>query len=220
LVEFAQAVRATLVSRDPALQPKLKSVRMSGMIQRRTLLSALPFLAACARAQSAPAAISKADMTGMPDDAVSQLTGGPGKVVWFNFTGTVRLKADNANVRPATLLRAIATSAQGSTARVFDIWQIARGQPIAAPSVTQLASTDMPAYAANDAGTQSVWLNRSFVHPALNRPIETSRMATVGARVIAIDATQIWLLEGGVTATQQALTGPTLAAYTAWMAGT
>jgi hypothetical protein len=212
---------ATLVSRGPTLQPKLKLVRMRVMIQRRTLISALPFafLAACARAQSVPAALPKADMTGMPDSAILELTGGPGKVVWFNLTGTVRLIAGNANVRPATLMRAIATSAQGGSARVFDIWRVDGSQPIAAASVTQIASADMPAYGANDAGTQSVWLNRSFVHPALNRPIETSRMATVGARVIAIDATQIWLLEGGVTATQQALTGPTLAAYTAWMAG-
>jgi hypothetical protein len=192
------------------------------MIQRRTLLSALPlaFLAACARAQSAPAAaLPKADVTGMPDNAILELTGGPGKVAWFNLTGTVRLIAGNANVRAASLMRAIATSAQGGSARVFDIWQIAGGQPVAAASLTQLVNPDMPAYAANDAGTQSVWLNRSFTHPALNRPIETSRMASARARVIALDATQIWLLEGGVTATRQVLTGPTLAAFTAWMAG-
>jgi hypothetical protein len=191
------------------------------MIQRRTLLSALPFafLAACARAQSAPAALPKADMTGMPDNTILELTGGPGKVVWFNLTGTVRLIAGNANVRPATLLRAIATSAQGGTARVFDIWRIEGAQPIFGPSVTQLANADMPAYAANDAGSQSVWLNRSFIHPALDRPIETSRMSPNGARVMAIDASQIWLLEGGVSIAQQALTGPALAAFTTWVAG-
>lgn len=190
------------------------------MIKRRTLLSALPFLfaAACARANASQTPAAKTgDMSGMSGDTLAQLTGGVGKIAWLSLAGTVRLTADNANVRAATLKRAIMLGADGTTARIFDIWQIGNETAIVGPSVT--GGTGQSEAGPNDAGTDSVWLVRSFAHPAFHAPIETSRLASTGARVIAIDATQIWAVEGGVVATAPALTGAALAAFDAWRAG-
>jgi hypothetical protein len=193
---------------------------MTNMIQRRALLSAFPvlFAAACARAQATPQPAAKAgDMTGMSGATLVELTGGPGQVAWLTMTGTVRLTAENANVRPASLKRAIMLSRDGTSARIFDVWQIGDQAAVAGPSVTK--GTSRSETGPNDNGTDSVWLNRSFTHAALQAPIETSRLSRTGARVIAVDATQIWLVEGGVDANVPALMGPILAAFDAWRAG-
>jgi hypothetical protein len=190
---------------------------MRDMIQRRTLLSALPVLlaAACARAQATPQPAAKAgDMTGMGGATLTELTGGPGKVAWLILTGTVRLSAANANVRPAGLKRAIMLGRDGTSARIFDIWKIGDQAAIAGPSVTRGRSESEAG--PNDAGTDGVWLSRSFSHPALQAPIEQSRLSRAGARVMAIDATQIWLVEGGLAPTAPILTGAVSAAFEAW----
>ena len=189
---------------------------MTIMIQRRTLLSALPFVfaAACARAQGTPQPVVKpADMTGMSEQTLSDLTGGVGKVVWLDLSGTVRLIAANANARPATLKRAIMLGADGTSARIFDVWQDAAAAPVSAPSLTR--TRGQSATGPNEAGMQSVWLSRAFVHPALTDPIELSRLSTIGARVMAIDATQIWLVEGGIGAAPS-LTTTARVSFDAW----
>jgi hypothetical protein len=187
------------------------------MIQRRTLLAAFPLalVSACARAQpTSNQALPTADMAGMAGQTLADLTGGPGKVAWLSLTGTVRLTAGNGDVRPATLKRAIAmsTGADGkASAKIFDIWQIAALPAMAAPSAT--LTTQM---LADEEG--AIWLARSFTHLALNKPIESSRLSRTNARVIAIDATQIWLLDGAVTSEPQALSGEALNAFEAWRA--
>ncbi len=186
------------------------------MMKRRTLLTALPFafIAACARAQAGQTPPAKAaDMAGMPGASLAELTGGPGKVAWLNLAGSVRLTAANANVRPATLMRAIMMAADGTSARIFDIWQITGQAPVAGPSTSRAdgGSETGP----NDAGVDSIWLTRSFTHLALTNPIEYSRISRTGARVIAIDATQIWALEGGIGA-PPSLNGSALAAFNTW----
>jgi hypothetical protein len=193
---------------------------MSDMIKRRTLLSAFPFMfaAACARAQASQQPLANAgDMSGVGGGTLVELTGGVGKVVWLTFAGIVRLTAANANVRPATLKRAIMLGADGTSARIFDIWQIGELAPVAASSVSQ--GTGQSETGPNDAGIDSVWLSRSFMHAALLAPVENSRLSRTGARVMAIDATQIWLVEGGIATTAPTLTGATLAAFDAWRAG-
>lgn len=193
---------------------------MKNMMKRRTLLSALPFVfaAACARAQgSRQASATTSDMSGMSGDTLSALTGGLGKVVWLAFAGTVRLTVANANARPASLQRAIMLGPDGTSARVFDIWQVGDAVPVAGPSLTRgIARSET---GPNDAGTASVWLTRSFTHPALQAPIENSRLARDGSRVIAIDATQIWVVEGGIAAAAPVLTGAALTAFDAWRVG-
>jgi hypothetical protein len=194
---------------------------MKDMIQRRTLLSALPFafLAACTRAEAGrqPSQPTSADMTGMTGEALVDLVGGVGKVAWLTLAGTVRLKAGNDNVRQATLHRALTLTDNGSAARVFDVWQIAGGPALAGPSVT--SGTGRSEIGSNDLGVASVWLKRHFSHSALQTPIESSRLAREDARVMAIDATQIWLLEGGAAPNAPALTGADLAAFEAWRVG-
>jgi hypothetical protein len=189
------------------------------MIQRRALLFALPFtiLAGCGRARAGqdPAATA-GDMSGVSGQTLNELIGGVGKVAWLSLAGTVRLSAGNANVRPAKLTRAMRLSADGSSARLFDIWQIGDGQVIAGPSITIGAGQSETG--PNDSGTQSVWLNRSFTHTAFKNPIEFSRLSPKGARVVAIDATQIWLVEGGLMASAPTLASDALAAYKAWQA--
>lgn len=192
---------------------------MIDMIQRRTLLSALPFVfvSACARAQaSQQPAVKAADMTGMSGSSLGDLVGGVGKVAWLTLTGSVRLTAANANARPATLHRALMMNADGTSARLFDVWQVTGGAAVAGPSVTSGAGRAETG--PNDLGDDGVWLKRSFTHGALQTPIENSRLTRTQARVMAIDATQVWLLEGGVVATAPTLTGPALAAFEAWRA--
>ncbi len=190
---------------------------MIDMIKRRTLLAALPllFASACARAQGSQQSSAKtSDMPAMSGQALSELTGGAGKIVWLALVGTVRLSAGNANVRPATLKRALKLNSDGTSAQLFDIWQIGAEAAVTGPSVTSGASQS--ATGPNDAGVDSVWLDRAFSHTALRAPIEISRLSRANARVIAIDATQIWLLEGGLSANSPALTGADLAAFDAW----
>jgi hypothetical protein len=187
------------------------------MIQRRTLLSALPFvfISACARAQpSAPPSAPPPNTIMTSNGVLSEMIGGAGKVAWFSFAGTVRLSSDNADVRPATLLRAITVATDSASMRMFDIWQIAGSPALAADS--QTAGTGVADDSLNDAGANGVWLMRSFAHPALDRPIESSRLSPVNARVMAIDATQIWLLEGALTQTAPALSAQAQAAFAAW----
>jgi hypothetical protein len=187
---------------------------MNNMIKRRTLLSALPlaFISACARAQ--PAATSATTMTAPAGDMLAALTGGAGRIAWLSLTGTVRESRANANVRPAKLLRAL--MADGGGARIFDIWQMGSEPAIAAASQAGTASNWQ--VGPNDGGVESLWLNRAFAHPALDLPIEASRLSATAARVLAIDATQIWLLEGGLLPAAPALDGPALAAFTTWRA--
>lgn len=195
-------------------------MRMSDMIKRRTLLSALPFMfaAACARAQpSQTPATNAGDMTGMSGQTLTELTGGAGKIAWLVMTGTVRLSAANANVRPATLQRAIMLNGDGRSAHLFDIWQIGTDAAVVGASVTTGAGQSQTG--PNDAGTDSVWIDRSFAHTALQSPIEVSRLSRVRARVMAIDATQIWLVEGGIAGTAPVLSGTDLAAFEAWRVG-
>jgi hypothetical protein len=192
------------------------------MIKRRTLLSALPLglfpavLTACARAQPVEAGLSKgADMAGMAGEALTALTDGAGGLAWLKLAGTVRLSVANANVRPATLYRAVMAAGDGTSARIFDVWQIADLPPIAAPSITR--GSGSASVALNDAGIESLWVDRAFTHTALQNPIELSRLARERARVIAIDATQIWLLEGNV-APAPTLSSASAAAFDAWRA--
>jgi hypothetical protein len=192
-------------------------MRIVDMIKRRTLLAAFPLalVSACARAQPTNnQALSSADMAGMAGQTLADLTGGPGKVAWLSLNGTVRLTVGNDDVRPATLKRAItmSTGADGkASAKIFDIWQIAALPGVAAPSATLSTQT-------LDDAEGAIWLMRSFTHRALNKPIESSRLSRTNARVIAIDATQIWLLDGAVTPEPQALSGEALNAFEAWRA--
>jgi hypothetical protein len=189
------------------------------MIQRRTLLFALPFtiLAGCARARGGQQSVATAgDLSGMSGQSLNDLIGGVGKVAWLSLAGTVRLTAGNANVRPVKLTRAMKLNSDGTSAQLFDVWEIGDGQIIAGPSITKGAGQSETG--PNDNGTQSVWLNRSFTHSAFRNPIEFSRLAPKGARVVAIDATQIWLVEGGLMANAPTLAGDTLTAYNAWQA--
>lgn len=189
------------------------------MIQRRTLLAAfsLAFTGACARATAgAQSPTNKGDLTGMQGQTLSDLIGGPGKVAWLALSGTVRTTLGNANVRPATLQRAMMLSGDATSARLFDVWQIAGEAAIGQPSPT--GATGRAEIGPNDAGVEAVWLSRSFVHGAHQSPIEHSRLAADGARVIAIDATQIWVLEGGIATAAPTLAGPALSAFEAWRA--
>lgn len=150
----------------------------------------------------------------MRSGVLSEMIGETGKVAWFSFAGTVRLSSGNADVRPATLLRAITMATDSASVRMFDVWQITGSPVLAADSQTLGigAADDGP----NDTGTNGLWLTRSFAHPALDRPIEVSRLTREGARVMAIDATQIWLLEGALTQTAPTLSAQAQAAFTAW----
>jgi hypothetical protein len=186
------------------------------MMKRRTLLTALPFafLAACSRAQAGQQ--SGAPASDISKQALLDLTGGVGKIVWLSLAGTVRLTAGNADVRSASLYRAVRLGADGISVRLFDVWQVTGDAVVAGPSI---ASDDSGAETtANDAGVDSFWLSRSFTLAGLQAPFEHSRLSREGARVIAIDATQIWLLEGGIAATPPPLADAMLVAFEAWKA--
>lgn len=193
-------------------------MRITNMIKRRTLLSALPllFASACARAQPT-ASGQNAAITAPSSTALTALIARPGDIAWLSFTGTVRLKEGNADVRPATLLRAMTVKEGTNAARYFDIWQIAGTPAIAAPTLLRGAGTMKSQQ--SDAGTEALWLEQSFAHPAFDRPVEYSLLAPTNARVMAIDATQIWLLDGALLRTPPALSGEAQAAFTAWRAG-
>ena len=193
-------------------------------MKRRALLITFPFviLAACARVQPVGSQAGVAsDLTGMAGQNLRDLTGGVGQIVWLSLTGYVRLIAGNTDVRPATLQRAIMMGADGSSARIFDVWQIVGSAPLAGPSTsvafgrsgTKSSQTSNETF--NEDGATGLWLNRNFTHAAFNNPIESSRLSRLGARVLAIDATQIWLVEGGV-GTAPALVDENLAAFEAW----
>ncbi|MEN9855017.1 MAG: hypothetical protein RL186_679 [Pseudomonadota bacterium] len=181
------------------------------MIQRRTLLTALSlsllpaFMSACARAQPSPAAT-----------ATGPLLTGDDAIVWLRLSGTVRQSLANAAPRKANLLRAIGGNADTKTLRVFDIWQVEGGPEIAAasPNMGPLNLTSAP----NDLGSPSLWLERTFTHPALTRPLEFSRLSTTTARILILDPTQIWLLEGS-TIQDPSLSPASQAAFEGWRRG-
>jgi hypothetical protein len=187
------------------VKPNPETVRMHNMIKRRTLLSALPLgilsplLAACARAQPIASVPTQAPAESPMSAQVLAFFGAtPRDIVWLKFTGSVRLVADNANPRPATLLRALGASKDGTATRFFDVWQT-EGEPVkAGPSDTRgQAETVLEA---NDLGTQGIALARAFAHPAFDKPYEFTRLTPQNGRILAIDNSQIWLLDGGISA--------------------
>jgi hypothetical protein len=192
------------------------------MIKRRTLLSALPlgilspFLAACAQAQPAGSLPAQAQASiPMSAQVLAFLGGAPGGVVWLKFTGSVRLIAGNDNPREATLYRAVAATKDTTASHFFDIWQIGTDPISAAASLTSgQADTVLEG---NDLGAKGIALTRAFTHPALERPYEFSRLVGTNARVMVIDQTQIWLLDGGISPSPS-LNGATQAAFAAWRA--
>ena len=193
-------------------------------MKRRALLTIFPFvfIAACARTQPIGAQAGVAsDLTGMAGQNLRDLTGGGRQIVWLSLAGHVRLSAGNTDVRSATLQRAIMMSADRSSARIFDVWQIAGAAPLAGPSTSVASgrsdtkSNQTSNEASIEDGATGLWLNRTFSHAAFNNPIESSRLSRVAARVLAIDATQIWLVDGGV-GVAPALAGENLAAFEAW----
>jgi hypothetical protein len=187
---------------------------MDGMMNKRSFLAALPlfFAAACARAQTGQSPLS-ADLSNMPPQSLNELAGANSGLAWFKFEGTARLSANNENVRPVVLHRAIATGTDGRSARIFDIWQVGDLAPSAGASVTanDFGSNAEP----NDAGHSSIWLDRAFSHPALQKPIELSRMSATLARVMVIDADEIWLVEGGLAAAPN-MNPTAVAAFQTW----
>ncbi len=183
-------------------------------MKKRTFLTALPFFmaAACARAKAGHAEASS-DLNGMPQASLAELLNNSGAVAWYKFEGSVRLIAGNANDRSASLHRAIAANEGGRSVRVFDVWQVEGVVLSASASVTiidQGSSSDP-----NDAGTNGIWFNRTFTNSAMRNPSERSRLSRTSARVMVIDATQIWLVEGGLS-TAPGLNGVALAAFEAW----
>jgi hypothetical protein len=169
------------------------------MIQRRTLLSALPIavLAACGRPQATQAAArAEPDMSGLPAQSLTTLLGGDAGVTWLTARGTVRQLATNAQVRPASLQRAIAVSPDGKSARFFDVWQIGNEAPQF--GAVQKRGDSESQIAPNDLGENSLWLQRGFFHPAFQSPLEVSRLARKAARVMVLDTSQIWLVEGDI----------------------
>jgi hypothetical protein len=205
------------------LQPIEGKIRMTNMIKRRTLLSVLPFaflspiLAACARAQPVG---SPATPTPVASPMSAQLLAffgaTPRDIVWLKFTGSVRLIANDANPRPATLLRALGATKDGTATQFFDLWQIGNEPAQAGPSATRgQAQTVLEA---NDLGTQGIALERALSHAALNNPYEFSRLAPQNGRIMVIDRTQIWLLDGGIS-TPPPMDAVSSAAFAAWREG-
>lgn len=189
------------------------------MIKRRSILTILPaaVLAACARVQAEQSA-PQAQAQSQPRSALMALISATDQTAWLVLTGTVRLRAGNSDVRSATLHRAVRAGRDGGTVRYFDVWksegaQGIIGSAISGPSLTRtdMRSQDGP----NDAGIDGFWLNRTFTHQALLNPVECSRLARSNARVMAIDATQIWLVEGGVGSAPE-LSMEARAQFNAW----
>ena len=182
------------------------------MIQRRTLLLSAPFalLSACAKAE---AVSTSSDLGTTSSSAVTGLAPKANEVVWLQLKGTVRTSEATADVRPATLHRALVrreTRAGVNETKFFDLWQSA-GQPaVAGPSSTRQLRLLQD-------GANGFWLEREFTHPALTKGVESSRLARSGASVLAISGKQIWLLAGGLGAAPT-LTADQAAQFNAWLA--
>ncbi len=181
------------------------------MIQRRTLLLSAPFafLSACSKAE---AVATTSDLGTAASPAVTALAPRADEVVWLQFKGTVRTSEALADVRAATLHRAVvrrAANSEGGETKFFDLWQSA-GQPaVAGPSATRKLRLLQD-------GTNGFWLEREFTHPALVKGVESSRLARAGASVLALNGKQVWLLTGSV-GSAPALTVDQTAQFNAWL---
>ena len=170
-----------------------------GMMKRRTLVFALPFafLSACAKAKT-PAA--SGDLGGVSTSGLEPLFSAGEDVVWLGLVGTVRTSNDLADVRAAQLFRAIAMPAGAANAveapqagaKMFDIWQIGSEAPVSGPSRTTALRTTL-------LNSEGLWLEREFTHPAIKAGVESSRLAKEQANMIALNGTQIWVLNGGIS---------------------
>jgi hypothetical protein len=175
------------------------------------------FAAACGRASAEqgsgePAALTReSERTGL-----NALVGSVGVPRWVRLTGSVRDTLGNANPRDAVLDRAILLDTAGSAPRFFDQWSVAGAVVSAAPSVSvgQPEITDAPLSATQ----QSVWLERAVSYPGLVKPIEVL-LAQEKIRVMMIDATQIWLVDGGLASAAPALSAQARTAFDAWRRG-
>ncbi|MFM1977100.1 MAG: hypothetical protein RL145_1946 [Pseudomonadota bacterium] len=194
------------------MQPNGARLRINGMIQRRTLLLSAPFalLSACSKAE---AVATNSDLGAAASPAVTALAPKANEVVWFQFKGTVRTSEALADVRAATLHRAMvrrAASSEGGETKFFDLWQSA-GQPaVVGPSATRKLRSLQD-------GANGFWLEREFTHAALAKGVESSRLARAGAAVLALSGKQVWLLTGGVGA-EPTLTTDQSTQFNAWIA--
>lgn len=197
---------------------------MIGMMKRRTFLSALPlgflspFLAACAQAQptSGGTGNQAAAATAMSGQVHSFLGVAAGAVVWLKLTGTVRLVAGNANPRPATLWRAVTSMREGEGTRFFDLWQ--EGQTALLADNSSSRGPAITTVEANDLGVNGIALSRALAHPAFVDGTEFSRLSPQSSRVLVIDKTQIWLLDGAI-GDPPAMDSATQAKFNAWKNG-
>jgi hypothetical protein len=183
------------------------------MIERRTLLLAAPFalLSACSKAE---AVTSSSDLGSAASTAAHDVAPKVNEVVWLQFNGTVRTSEALADVRPATLHRALVrrqTSAGASETNFFDLWQRAGEPAVAGPSSTRQVRH------LHD-GANGFWLEREFTHPALVKGVESSRLARAGASVLALSGKQVWLLTGKIGA-PPTLTGDQTTQFSAWLTG-
>ena len=182
------------------------------MIQRRTLLLSAPFafLSACTKAE---AVTTDSDLGTSASSAVSALAPKANEVVWLEFKGRVRTSGALADVRPATLKRAVvrrSVNSPGGETNFFDLWQTAGEPAVIGPSATRQLRLLQD-------GANGLWLEREFTHPALAKGVESSRIARAGAHILALNGKQTWLLSGGVS-TAPALTGDQTTQLNAWLA--
>lgn len=188
-------------------------LRITAMIQRRTLLLSAPFalLSACSKAE---AVSPTSDLGTASSSAITGLAPRTDEVVWLQLKGNVRTSEALVDVRQAILHRALVrreTGAGASETKFFDLWQIA-GQPAVAG-----ASSTRQLRLLQD-GSNGFWLEREFTHPALTKGVESSRLARSGARVLVLSGKQVWLLAGG-TSTAPTLTADQAAQFNVWLTG-
>jgi hypothetical protein len=202
------------------VKPNLLLVRNTMMINRRTLfLSGFPILglaAACTPAR-APAAQNTPSTrpAQSPPPGLAGLASTDGQPVWMLFEGRVRKSLDNSDPRPVILNRAVTIGLPNQPPRFFDQW-IVDGRPyVAGPS----QSTEPATFAEgiNDLGDVGVWVERRFSLDRFEKPVEFSRLATQSARMMIIDANEVWLVDGGVTNTPPTLAPAEKAAFDAWV---
>ncbi|WP_395779110.1 hypothetical protein [Aquidulcibacter sp.] len=195
------------------MQPIDARLRIKAMIQRRTLLLSAPFalLSACSKAE---AVSPTSDLGAAASPAVTGLAPRANEVVWLQLKGTVRTSEALVDVRQAILHRALVrreTGGGASETKFFDLWKSA-GQPAVAG-----ASSTRQLRQLQD-GTNGLWLEREFTHPALVKGVESSRLARSGANVLALNGKQIWLLAGGL-GSAPTLTADQAAQLNVWLTG-
>lgn len=197
------------------MKPLAEGVRITTMIQRRTLLLSAPFafLAACSRAEAVPTADTDAGIASSA--ALTDLLPREGEAVWFGFKGSVRTSDFARDLKPASLTRALvrvaAAGAVRATTHVFDLLQI-EGQAVrVGPSVT----THLRFV---EEGAGGLWMEREVTHPGLPKGVESARLAASGARVMLLSGAQIFLLEGGRRQAPE-LSTALAAQFTDWLAG-